>query len=72
MSGAVFWPSAWRCSSARCDEQFDFRFAPGHAVLAVVNAARLQLAAGTGEITPRDRATVSAAGGPYVARERTA
>jgi hypothetical protein len=48
------------------------RFGPGYAALAVVNAARLQLAAATGEITPSERATVSAAGGLYVARERTA
>ncbi len=50
--------------------QLGVRFAPGSAVLAAADAARLRELGATGGIAPSDRVMVSAAGGPYLARQR--
>jgi pilus assembly protein CpaD len=48
------------------------RFAPGSAVLATADAARLRALGVTGGIAPSDRVMVAAAGAPYLARQRIA
>jgi pilus assembly protein CpaD len=52
--------------------QLGVRFAPGSAVLAAADAARLRALGVTGGIAPSDRVMVAAAGAPYLARQRIA
>lgn len=68
MNGTVFGCRLGAARRRSATTRFDLQFAPGYAAPAVVNAGSSAPAAATGEITPSDRATVSAAGGRYVAR----
>jgi pilus assembly protein CpaD len=52
--------------------QFDVHFAPGSAVMSSADAAHLSRLAATGGINPSDRVMIAAAGGPYLAQQRTA
>jgi pilus assembly protein CpaD len=52
--------------------QLDLRFVPGSAALTAADAARLRMAAASGQIGPADRVTVAAAGTPELVQERDA
>jgi len=52
--------------------QLDVRFAPGTAVLAAADAYHLRQVAAAGGISPSDRVTIAAAGGPNLATQRVA
>jgi pilus assembly protein CpaD len=52
--------------------QLDLRFVPGSAALTAADAARLRMAAASGQIGPADRVTVAAAGTPELVQQRDA
>jgi pilus assembly protein CpaD len=59
-----------KLSVATSTTQVDVRFVPGSAALATADAARLRYLAASGAIGAADRVTVSAAGGPELAKQR--